>query len=279
MKLYANSDELGYFESVRDGTKEQYSSRILFPFLYEYTEQVLHEFSVPYFSDELRLYKISLILTLAGIGLAFQWYLELWFSEGPAFSGTLFLFLVIHYTYMFGGHIDSLFNLLLFIVCASLIVRKINWLLYIIIPLGALNRETILFVPFLYFLAEYSDQNKWNACWKSITLFLSGFLIYGIIRLLRVGFDSSGYSDLFFWNFACHHCNLTLFFMFHLFWILAFIGLSQKPFILQRWAISIPFFIVVHYHLGSVREVRMFLPLAVIIIPLALWVLFPGDNR
>ncbi|MBU1662300.1 MAG: hypothetical protein KKD28_12610, partial [Chloroflexi bacterium] len=68
---------------------------------------------------------------------------------------------------------------------------------------------------------------------------------------------------------------LFIFFIFGVFWLFAFNKYSQKPLFLQRAAIMIPVFIIIHFITGIIKEVRQLLPLSFIIIPMALFYLFP----
>lgn len=275
MKVYEYLTNFqGYHDAVIAGLaakvpKEQYLTRVLFPFAIEY---FVGNVPLYYLGDVVRLNKIAFILLFTITMLAFQYYLKYWFKEEIALIGTLFFALTIPYGYLIGGQVDILFNMFLFIISAILIRKNIFLPLFPIIIIGVLNRETILFVPFLYLLAQ--KEITLSVIKRSMALEISGLAVHGFIRAVRGGFGGINYSDAFLWNIACHHCAIALFLLFNIFWFLAFFRIGNKPQLLQRWALSVPFFIIANYHFGFNHETRLFFPLAIIIIPLALWNLF-----
>ncbi|MBI4148445.1 hypothetical protein HY490_04095 [Candidatus Woesearchaeota archaeon] len=271
--------EVGYHQSVLDKSKEQYANRILFPFAVDAVSNVLHTFSLDYFGDVARLYRLLYVMVIAAVALAFQNYLRLWFDEKTSVIGTLLLLVSLPFSFIITGHVDSLFDLLLFTVGAHGIVTRKFWPLPLIVLIGAFNRTTIVFLAMLYFFAEFSNRS-----WSGVGI-RAGVLV-GIevsvnmfVSHMRDVLDKPVYQDVFLWNIGCHHCLISVFLLFHVFWVLAFVGLREKPFVLQRWALVVPFYLVVHYLTGYVWETRMFLPLAVILIPLGLFSLFPNPEH
>lgn len=271
-------DELSYHKSVLINEKEQYSTRVLFPFLVEFTSNTLELYSIPYISDLSRIYRLLYILTIALVALLFQIYLQIWFEEKIALIGTLFLLISLPFSFIITGHLDVIFDLGLFILGAMFILKNKFWPLIPIVFIGAFNRQTIMFLAFLYFLANFDEKKWFTICIKSSALLSIPIIINLLIRYFRDVLDKSAASDKFIWNLACHHCTLSLFLLFHVFWFLAFLKLSHKPIVLQRWTLSVPFFLIFNYLFGSIWETRMFLSLAIIIIPLGLFTLFSKDS-
>ena len=63
------------------------------------------------------------------------------------------------------------------------------------------------------------------------------------------------------------------------FWFYALLRYAKKPLFLQRSALMIPLFILAHLLTGIISEVRQMLPLGFIIIPMALYYLFPPGEQ
>ncbi len=271
--------ELGYHASVLDKSKEQYVNRILFPFLIDYSSTAFNKLGISYLADIARLYKIAYIVVFAMAALMFQFYLMRWFEEKVAVIGTLILLMSLPFSFIITGHVDSIFDLLLFTAAAWLILNKRFLPLIPIVLIGSLNRQTVVFVSFLYFLANFEEKRWFKVSFQSGILFAIPVLTGFVVRYLRDVLDKQSYPNMFVWNVACHHCLISMLLLFHVFWILAFVGLRTKPFVLRRWALAVPFFLIIHYQFGFIWETRMFLPLAVILIPLGLLSLCPAPKH
>lgn len=266
--------EIEYHKSVLDKSKEQYVNRVLFPFMVQYTSELL-QYKTSYLADIMRIYRFLYIIILASVALLFQKYLMYWFDEKTAVLGTLLLLISIPFSFIITGHIDSLFDLGLFTLSAILIVRNYYLPLIPILFVGAFNRQTIVFVALFYFLAKFNNKNWVVVFFKAGILALIPIITGFVVRYLRDVLDKPSYPNMFLWNVACHHCFISVFVLFNIFWVLAFVGLRKKPFVLQRWVFVIPFFLIIHYLFGFIWETRMFLPLAVILVPLGLFSFYP----
>lgn len=267
-------DELSYHKSVLINEKEQYSTRVLFPFLVEFTSNTLELYSIPYISDLSRIYRLLYILTIALVALLFQIYLQIWFEEKIALIGTLFLLISLPFSFIITGHLDVIFDLGLFILGAMFILKNKFWPLIPIVFIGAFNRQTIMFLGFLYFLTQISTKRWFIVTLKSLILSAISPIMGLSITYYRDNLDKASYPNMFIWNLACHHCFISVLLLFHIFWILAFIQLHKKPIFFQRLCLSVPFFIILQYLMGFVWETRLFLDLAIILIPSSLFTLF-----
>jgi hypothetical protein len=79
-------------------------------------------------------------------------------------------------------------------------------------------------------------------------------------------------------NLASLSPTVFLLLMFGAVWALAYMARRDAPEMLRRALWLVPPFLVLHYVVAMVNEVRLFLPLAPILIPLAWWTLFPNDR-
>ncbi len=273
VQIQNNNEYLvGYHKNVIENTKEQYGSRVLIPFVFEYAEKLSQKvYPLGREMVIIFLYKTSFAILTAITILLFQQYLQNWFTKETAIIASLILLASFPFAFYNGGGVDSVLNLAVFVICADAIVKKRFWMLYWIIPFAALNRETVLFIPFMYFLSEYSFDNKFKIFRNTVLLGFLAVIPQLLIKLVRGLLTKTTYSDRFVWNFACHQCYVSIFLLFNIFWIFAFWNWANKPHTIKRWLILVPFFILAHYHFGFVHELRMFLPLAVIIIPSAVF--------
>ena len=76
-------------------------------------------------------------------------------------------------------------------------------------------------------------------------------------------------------NLTSFLLTLFAFLLFGVLWVLPWRAMKEAPQLLRRSLWLLPPFVLLHYVVAVVQEVRLFLPLAPIIIPLSWWVLFP----
>ena len=67
--------------------------------------------------------------------------------------------------------------------------------------------------------------------------------------------------------------------MFGVLWVYALLQYKSKPLFLQRAFLITPFFIAAHLVAGIITEVRLMLPLGFIVIPMALFYIYPDVSQ
>jgi len=215
----------------------------------------------------------------AATGLAlllFDRYLRTWFAPAAAAAGALALAAIIPFTYYPAVQESDPINLLVLIAAFWALANNRDALLFPLVLVGTLNRETTFLVPLAYLLARFGTQPAKRValrtaglagCWVGA---YGGLLVsYGVHR---------GYTSTVkvFENLASWVPTTFALLFFGVLWVLPFLALKLKPpTLLQRAIWLLPPFVALQYLVGVVQEVRLFLPLAPIVIPLAWWVLFP----
>ncbi|MEW6607217.1 MAG: hypothetical protein AB1414_07140 [bacterium] len=258
--------------------------RILMPFCAEFIHQVLN-ISIASSYHSLRVITTFLVLSL------FHIYLTRWFDTPKALIGTLYLAGSIPLSYLYWPYPQDMFNLMMFIVgFIAIREHKDNWL-YLILILGSLNYETIVFLILFYFF-YHSGQMKFKkligrtisylAIWTLVMVLIR--LKYGLLpnfmdnQVHLIGYpmyqtNLKMYANIF-KNISLTNGCFYIFLLFGFFWILAFLHLSKKPKFLVKTAWVIPIYLVFHFFIASFGETRVFLPLFLLLIPLGLFSIF-----
>lgn len=243
--------------------------RLLVPWLAEALRRLLGTdyLPLPYF-----------LLRGLATGLALWWfdrYLRHFFSRAAAAAGAMFLAAVIPFTYFKVVQESDPVNLLVFVGAFWALASGRDRPLVPLVLVGTLNRETALLVPAFFVLARLGTVPArrllgWTAllvaCWAAV---------YGGI-LAAYGFRRA-YCDLIMLdrNFASWQPTLHLVLLFGAVWVLAYLGRNKGPVLLSRALWLLPPYLALHYVTALVIEVRLFLPFAPVVVPLAWLALFP----
>ena len=220
----------------------------------------------------------------------FHYYLRRWFSSDLAFAGVLLLGCVMPLTYF--NHLqESAPLLVLTFLLALWAIRERRTLVYTgVLLVGAVNNETMLFLPAVYFFHGFQNwkvKSLWRLSLRTIVCALPAYLAVGGIRYINRDRPHLGgawhlpdnvdgmlrglvASPVDYWETA----YLYIFFVFGLLWIFAYRKFKDKPMFLQRSLLTVPLFVIPHLVTGIILEVRQMLPLSFIIIPAALYYLF-----
>jgi len=263
-----------------DGTLDA-NHALLLNFAYTNNEQSrLLQFLIPEFFHKLfglsviNSYILQRFLFTAIMFVAFYYYSRKWFSNTYAIVGLLLFTVSIPLT--FHNHLQESAALMSLTFLGGLwaIREQKAFLFMLVLVIGSLNNETMLFMPAVYFFVNIS-----NFTWKSIyrlglkTIFLAfpAYFVVGIIRYITRDAEHLGgafhlYENLFLLHYP--------FVVFHIMWFLAFMYFKKKPLFLRRSLLTIPLFILPHMITGIIAEARQMLPLAFIIIPASLFSYF-----
>ncbi len=226
--------------------------------------------------------------------LCFHFYLRKWFDAKLAFAGVLFLASIMPLSYF--NHLqESAPMLLLTFLLALWAIREQKTLWYMVILfVGGINNESILALPFVYFCVNYKRfefQHIFRLLSRTLGTCLPAYLAAGAIRYVtrdrpHLGgawhlpdnieglLEQLSFTPLEYWKAE----YLYIFFIFGAFWVYAVLKYSRKPPFLQRAALVTPIFILIHFLTGITKEVRQMLPLSFLIIPMALFYLFPANS-
>ncbi|MEW6238003.1 MAG: hypothetical protein AB1656_21655 [Candidatus Omnitrophota bacterium] len=206
--------------------------------------------------------------TTAASLLLFYRYLKIWFPDASALFGMTFL-AAIHPLSFFNYHFQPSSSLILAIyIVGMLSIYYDQWIwLILCIAVASLERfEAAFFLISMYFLCADKRTGRF---W----LFFALYVLIGIGAAagLRWYFGPQPYV-----HSAAFHLSynfrtpgtLLLAVLYGPFWLWALLGFASAPKFLRRILLIVPIFVLLHFFVAKVNEVRLFLPLAPILIPL-----------
>ena len=182
--------------------------------------------------------------------------------------------------------------MLMFILCLWAIRenRDILYGLFLLIG-GGLTNETLLAIAAGYFfvnIRSFKVRDLFNTGLKTALFSFPAFLAQGIIRYITRNQPHLGGAFHLIDNLNGIWSELThpvlalytglyiyLFAIFSVFWLLPLIGFKRSPRFLQRMFWVTPFFLGAHMITGIIYEARQMIPLGFILIPMALFLIFP----
>jgi hypothetical protein len=208
---------------------------------------------------------------------SFDRYLRVWFRPGAAAGGALALAAVIPFTY-FPVHQESdPLNLLVFAVAFWVMaVGRDLWLIPLVL-VGTMNRETTAMLPAVYLLARWGQETPRRVIARAALLTACWAVVYGGLRL---GYGHREYyTDVVMLKANLQSLLPTGFALLFLgvLWFLPWFAPKDAPPLLRRSLWLVLPFVALQYLVAVVQEVRLFLPLTLILIPLSWWVLFPEE--
>jgi hypothetical protein len=272
---------------IIDGTAESpYRYRVLVPFAGQALTRALSTVLTPADSFLWAYGIYDLLAVFSLLVMLFVWA-KTWFTPEHSLIGVLFvaatmpLALQDHYFQPWSLAEAALF-------CAGLLAiqRRRPALLFAVVALASLNRETAIFLPLAFLLTvEAGDLRRADGArnWKPLLLFagllLTWATIYGGLRLWRgEATHIETIEGLWARNterqnliYALENAGLFL----GGFWIFAALGLPRAPTFLKRVAWIIPVYLATILVWGVWYEVRLLMPLYAILLPLGLFFLFP----
>lgn len=227
--------------------------------------------------------------------ICFHIFLKKYFDRGLAFACVFFLSAVMPLTYYDHLQESSPLLFLTFLLGLWTIRENSLFLLMLILLVGAMNNETMLILPLVLFLYKFRTRKLSHLiqiCLTSIAVGLPAFIYTGIIRYItRDQPHLGGYNHLFqnfigviidllkppidYWKAL----NLYPFFLFGIFWVLAWRNIKDKPLFLRRASLMVPVFFFIHFYTGIILEIRQLLPLGFIIIPMAMMHISEYKNK
>jgi hypothetical protein len=210
---------------------------------------------------------------------AFDRYMRCWFRQGAATAAAMCLATVMPFTYFHVIQESDTINLLVFVLAFWALARDRDLRLIPLMLLGTLNRETTAMIPAVYLLARWRVVPAKRLIVQTVLLVGAWLVVYGGLRLAYG--PRPYYCDFYMWkrNIANWLPTVHVMLLFGAVWVLAFIGARRGPRMLRRTIWLLPPFVILHYVVALVIEVRLFLPLAPVVLPLAWWVLFPQSVR
>lgn len=274
-------------QSIVDGTAgSPYRYRVLVPFLTEGLARLL-VVVMPYRTAFLAAHATYNVLTLTGILWAMHVFLRQWFTTEQALAGVLFTAAVMPVALRDQVYQPwSLLETLLFTLSLLWIRRdRLGWLAVAVV-LGALNRETALFIPVVYGLTrvDFGSLRRGKidrAAWLSAAGGLLWLAVFGALRLARGPAEPViSVAEIWQWNRgnllkSIPHLILFL----GVFWWFALRGVRGAPPFLRRAAVVTPLYLAPMAVYGVWYETRLLMPLYAIFIGLGLAHIFGRDEH
>jgi len=207
--------------------------------------------------------------------LAFDRYLRQWFARGAAAAGALCLAAVIPFTYYAVFQESDPLNLLVLVLAFICLGRGRDVWLFPLVLIGTLNRETTLMIPAMYVLTRWREERTGKVLLRGALLTLGWAAVFGGLHALYGA--RPAYAEAIMWGKNLRSATPTLYalVLFGVLWALPWAAPKEAPALLRRGRWLVLPFLLLHYVVAEVREVRLFLPLTPIVIPLSWWVLFP----
>ncbi|KAB8141042.1 hypothetical protein F8S13_21220 [Chloroflexia bacterium SDU3-3] len=223
--------------------------------------------------------------------LGFHLYLRAWFDDKLAFGCVLFLAATMPLTYM--NDLQESTPLLLLTFLLSLwAIRENRLILYTLaLAVGALNNETVLILPFVYVCYSWRGFQWRSLLHLALRTALTSLPAYAIVGTIRYATrDRPRLAEFWQLDTNLHYLSAQLFvpwfdywraeflhffFLFGFIWVYAFLFFAQKPIFLRRSGLLVPIFVAFHFVGGLINEIRLFLPLAFLLIPMGVLYLFP----
>jgi hypothetical protein len=225
--------------------------------------------------------------------LMFHYFLREWFNPAESFAGALILSGAMAVAFLIDDTQESAPLLMLLFVLGLWAMREEKDVLFCLFLLlgGGLTNETMLVMPIGYFFFRLRSKQPLDilkTAFRTGLIALPAFLTQGTIRYLtrfqphlgpglqlpyNIGGIWKEFSDPRFALFEGIY--IYPFLIFSIFWIWAYFGFFKSPRFLRCVSWIIPFFFAGNLITGIIRESRQMIPLGFIIIPLALFFIFP----
>ncbi len=207
----------------------------------------------------------------------FDRYLRVWYSKPAAAAGALCLAAIIPFTYFRVVQESDPINLLVFVLSFWALAKGRDLWLIPLVLVGTLNREAVAMIPAVYLVVRWGREQTARLIWRTAAIGASWAAVYGGL-LLFYGRRAYYCDVVMLWqNFSSLLPTVHVILVFGAIWALAFMAWRQGPEMLRRALWLTPLYVALHYCVAIAQEVRVFLPLAPILIPLAWRALFPEE--
>lgn len=232
-------------------------------------------------------YMLNRFLFLFLAFLAFHRYLKKWFSPAESFAGVLFLAAILPFTYMNCLQESAPQLFFLFVIALAAIRDERPILLAVTLFLGGLVNETMFILPAVYFFYHIRWEHPLAMLKTAGRSLLVGVpIMLSLFPIRWINRDRPHLGGAWHWPdnwqgivrdagraFDAPHQAFYVYFilLFGFFWLYALLGYRRSPLFLRRASWMVPLFIIAHLITGIIKESRQMVPLAYIIIPMALF--------
>jgi len=211
------------------------------------------------------------------LSMLFIW-LKNWFKIDHALIGVLFVSTTMPIALQNHGYQPwSLLETGFFSAALILIYKNKIIPLFILVLFASLNRETAVFIAFLYLFANLNLKKP--ILNSETVLIFSGLFVISISVFISLRYfrgitpSVETIAGLFLRNITkenLYHTIINSFFIFGFFWIYIILGLRKTPVFIKRVSLVIPFYIITILIWGVWFEVRLLMPLYPIFLSIGL---------
>ena len=225
--------------------------------------------------------------------MLFHLYLRKWFSDGLALASVCLLAAVLPFSYMNDLQESAPF-LMASCVAALWTIRDAGaWSTAAVLFVGALNNETTLALTSVFATNRFRNwrpNSLWNTGWRTLAVATPAFAYTAWIRYVTR--DRPHLGGARHWRDNVHAIladlqlnpldyykavYLSMFFIFNVLWLFAFLRISEKPRYVRATLVLIPAFVIPHLLTGIISEARQMVPLGFVVIPAAFFWLFRDE--
>src|SRR5262245_3228105 len=220
----------------------------------------------------------------------FHVYLRKWFSDVLAFAAVVLLAAVMPFSFYNDLQESSALLMPSFLVGLWTIRDGPSWSVALALLVGSLINETTLALASMYFADHFREwrlAELWRTVRRTLAVAAPALVYTAWIRYVTWGRPHPGgarhwgdnvggiLADLRLSPLEYHRAAyLSIFFIFNVLWIFAFLRISEKPRFVRASLLLIPAFVFPHFLTGIIFEVRQMIPLAFVVIPAAFFWMF-----
>lgn len=203
----------------------------------------------------------------------FHRYLTAWLELPWVLTGTVLLAALQAPSYAYYWfQPDSTPDLVLWILAALLTISRRDAWLFPLVSLGVLNRETVLFAVFIHGAIRWGGEARSETitrCLGLVGTWLVGFLV--VRHYVGPAPWAGGSSPAGYLYANLTHPDWLLYAgaFFGVLWLVPFFTWRSQPAELRRLALVLLPYLGLQLAFGRIREVRLLVPLALVLIPMA----------
>ncbi|MEO8208981.1 MAG: hypothetical protein ABI840_00355 [bacterium] len=262
-------------DSILTGQMEApYQYRIVKPLLGYAVQKIVSRFQRDPVKAHIISYHINIFLVFLGIFTFFYFYLRIFFSENVCMIGLLLLLIIIPLGVTSVWEEGDYITLLFYIIGFNLMFRHKDIFLPLLIAIGTLNRDQIIFFVVFYIIFLYDQKNLFTK--RSLLLIMlcfAGYFISYFSMRLYFGFKVNLYTAEM--NSSTNIDNwkaiLGLWIeQVSVYLILSIIAFRKSTIFFRLSLLSLILYVIIFFFNSIMSQIAKILPAYLILIPMAL---------
>jgi hypothetical protein len=266
---------IGIQDSILTGTYEApYQYRIMKPILGKFTQFFISRFVHDPIRSHIISYHINIFIVFLGIFSLMYFYMRMFFSVNVSMIGILLLQIVIPLGITSIWEEGDYITLLFYLIGIILIFRSKDYFLPVVILLGVLNRDQIIFILAFYVAFLIGEKRLFSK--KGITviiLCLAAYFISYFSMRYYFGFKINYYvteiqtsTNITFWKGILGLWAEQVF----VYLILSIIAFKKSSTFFRLSLLSLILYVVIFFFNSILSQVAKILPAYLILIPMGL---------